>query len=108
MEKLMHKHINKKGRGCKGRYALIYAALNTFTDRAYQLFQNHLTESECHHVVLEDNVVWAHYEQVSAPDVKYAHNILASATGKWRCEVASTGKPCWQHKIRGTSGEAHP
>lgn len=101
MEKLLNMHVNKRGRGCKGRYALLLAAMTTFTHRAFKIFSNHVSESENHHAVLDRNVVWSNYEQVSAPDVKYEHNIIVSATGRWRCEVASTKKPCWQHKIRG-------
>ena len=103
MEKLLSKHLNKKGRGCKGRYALLLAGMSMFTHRAFQIFSDHVSESESHHAVLERNVVWSNYEQVSAPDVKYEHNIIISATGVWRCEVGSTKKPCWQHRIRGTS-----
>lgn len=101
MAKLLTKHENKKGRGCKGRYALLLAGMTTFTNRAFKIFSEHVSESENHHAVLDRNVVWSNYEQVSAPDVKYEHKIIVNATGKWRCEVASNNKPCWQHRIRG-------
>ena len=64
MEKHLFKHANKKGTGCKGRYELLLTAISTFTNRAFEIFSQHVAESENHHVVFDRNVVWLNYEQV--------------------------------------------